>query len=58
MTKPKPAPALFIVDDDQGLLRLTAKTLGREGYSISTAASGEEAVAWLRENQPDLLLLD
>ncbi len=41
-----------------GLLRLAAKALEREGCSVATAASGKEAVAWLEEHQPDLLLLD
>lgn len=58
MNKSRPNAGILIVDDDTGLLRLTARALGREGYSISTAASGQEAIAWLRENQPDLLLLD
>src|ERR1022692_2563544 len=58
MSKHKPAATLLIVDDDLGLLRLAAKTLEREGCSVATAASGKEAIAWLEENRPDLLLLD
>src|ERR1700744_6449289 len=58
MSKTKLPPSLLIVDDDAGLVRLTSKTLAREAYSISTATSGEEAIAWLKEKQPDLLLLD
>ena len=58
MSKPKPAATLLIVDDDLGLLRLAAKALEREGCSVAIAASGNEAIAWLKENRPDLLLLD
>jgi two-component system, NarL family, sensor histidine kinase UhpB len=58
MTKPNPAATLLVVDDDRGLLRLAAKALEREGFSVATASSGAEAIAWLRANQPDLLLLD
>ncbi len=47
-----------MVDDDRGLLRLTAKALEREGYAVATASSGAEAIAWLRANHADLLLLD
>jgi PAS domain S-box-containing protein len=58
MSKHKTAATLLVVDDDRGLLRLAAKTLEREGYAVATAASGAEAVAWLQEKQPELLLLD
>src|SRR5208282_847751 len=58
MSEGKPAATLLVVDDDRGLLRLTAKALERAGFSVATAASGAEAIAWLKENQPALLLLD
>ena len=58
MRQDKPTAALLIVDDDRGLLRLAAKALEGEGFSVATAASGTEAIAWLKENRPDLLLLD
>jgi PAS domain S-box-containing protein len=58
MSTHKPPATLLIVDDDRGLLRLAAKTLEREGCSVATAASGKEAVVWLKENHADLLLLD
>ena len=41
-----------------GLLRLAAKTLERKGFSVATAASGADAIAWLQASRPDLLLLD
>lgn len=49
---------VFVVDDDRGLLRLIEKTLQREGLSTVTAASGAEALEWLKKNRADLLLLD
>jgi PAS domain S-box-containing protein len=49
---------VFVVDDDRGLLRLFEKALVREGLAVSTASSGADALAWLKANQPDLLLLD
>jgi PAS domain S-box-containing protein len=58
MSKPKPAASVFVVDDDRGLLRLAAKALEREGFLVATGLSGAEALGWLKENQPDLLLLD
>jgi PAS domain S-box-containing protein len=53
-----PGASILIADDDPGLLRLTGRILGREGFRVSTAASGAETIAWLEKDQPDLLLLD
>jgi PAS domain S-box-containing protein len=58
MNRPKPAAGILIVDDDPGLLRLAARALEREEFSVSTAASSAQALQWLQVNQPDLLLLD
>jgi PAS domain S-box-containing protein len=58
MSEDKPAATLLIVDDDRGLLRLAAKALEREGFAVATAASGAEALAWLKAARPDLLVLD
>jgi PAS domain S-box-containing protein len=58
MSKLKTGATLLVVDDDRGLLRLAAKALEREGFSVATAATGPEAIAWLKASQPDLLLLD
>ena len=49
---------VFVVDDDQGLSRLIQKTLQREGFTVVTAFSGKEAIAWLEKNRADLMLLD
>jgi PAS domain S-box-containing protein len=49
---------VLIVDDDQALLRLIEKLLHREGLATATAASGQQAVAWLTANPADLMLLD
>ena len=58
MSKHKTAATILVVDDDRGLLRLAAKALERESYAVATASSGAEAIAWLEEHQPNLLLLD
>jgi signal transduction histidine kinase len=49
---------ILIVDDDLGLLRLIEKALRREGHSTATASTVGETMAWLKDNQPDLMLLD
>jgi len=51
-------PTVFVVDDDQGLSRLIEKRLKREGFSVVTATSGKDAIAWLAQNHADLMLLD
>ena len=51
-------PLVFIVDDDRGLVRLIDKELRREGFAVATANSAEQALEWLEDNRPDLMLLD
>ena len=48
----------MIVDDDALLRRSLKYRLGREGYTVATAESGEEALLYARRDKPDLVLLD
>jgi PAS domain S-box-containing protein len=56
--RPEDPSQIFVVDDDRGLARLVEKALRREGFATASAGSFEEAVAWLKDNRPDLMLLD
>ncbi len=49
---------ILIVDDVQEQREIASQFLTRLGYRVSTAKSGEEAVAYLRSDTPDLLVLD
>lgn len=49
---------ILVVDDVPKNVRLLADVLGTHGYRTSTAASGEEALAILAAERPDLVLLD
>ncbi len=49
---------LLVVDDVETQRVLAATILEELNYRVITAASGEEAVEYLRENRVDLLLLD
>ena len=50
--------SILIVDDVKEQREIVAEMLHELGYSVNTAASGEEAVAYLEKAQADLLLLD
>lgn len=49
---------IFVVDDDLYIGDLLEETLRQEGYSVSRAYSGTEAVLMLSKQKPDLVLLD
>jgi two-component sensor histidine kinase len=40
-----PAPRILYIDDDDALRRLVSRALGRLGYDVASAASGEEGIA-------------
>jgi two-component system phosphate regulon response regulator PhoB len=49
---------ILIVEDDEDILELVRYNLSREGYQVSTATTGEQAVKIARSRQFDLFLLD
>jgi DNA-binding response OmpR family regulator len=49
---------ILLVDDDALMRRSLAYNLEQAGYRASTAASAEDALAMIRNNLPDLVLLD
>jgi excisionase family DNA binding protein len=51
-------PLVLIVDDDDGVRAFVRANLELEGYTVREAASGEEGLALLEEQLPDLILLD
>jgi DNA-binding NtrC family response regulator len=48
--------AVLVVDDDRGVLRLTARILRTEGYTVLEAGSGAEALRIL-DHEPDVRLV-
>ena len=52
------ARRILVVDDDAALLRLLSLRLQKEGFEVSEAASGEEALGRLAAVIPDLLITD
>ena len=49
---------ILIVDDDKVSCQLFAETLEQEGYRVDQAHSGDEALALLRDDLHDLLIID
>lgn len=61
MSTAKPTPpnhTILVVDDDRDLLRLLSIRLTAAGYTVSTAESGEQAVAQLATARPQLVITD
>ena len=52
------AARVMIVEDEEPLTLLLRYNLEAEGYEVEAAAHGEEAEVKLKENPPDLLVLD
>jgi DNA-binding response OmpR family regulator len=50
--------AVLVVDDEPIVLDVLTRYLERDGHSVVTAASGDEARAKIEDAQPDLVLLD
>lgn len=49
---------ILVVDDEQDILELIAYNLKREGYQVSTASNGHEAINVAKDINPDLIILD
>ncbi len=52
------AMQVMIVDDEPALRSAIRRALALEGYGVSEAASGEEAISVLRTSRADAILLD
>ncbi|HZR44832.1 MAG TPA: response regulator transcription factor [Ktedonobacteraceae bacterium] len=49
---------ILVVDDDSHITNLVRRIIAYEGYSVSIAASGDEALNRTLERAPDLIILD
>ena len=52
------APQVLVVEDDPHLAAGVAENLRAEGYQVSTAPDGEQALTWLAQNSCALVILD
>jgi CheY-like chemotaxis protein len=51
-------PKVLVVDDDPDFVRVTSKVLEKGGYEVASAANGAKALKAMREDAPDVVLLD
>lgn len=49
---------ILITDDEPHVLRVLKLSLEKEGYQVQACSNGEEALAVLRQQQPDVLITD
>ena len=49
---------ILVVDDEEDLLELISFNLSKEGYRVTTVATGEAAINEARAALPDLIVLD
>ncbi|HOX55080.1 MAG TPA: response regulator [Candidatus Omnitrophota bacterium] len=49
---------ILVVDDEPDILKILLFRLNKLGYDVITATNGIEAIDAVRDNMPDLILLD
>lgn len=49
---------ILIVEDDKFLRELIARKVIKEGFNVSEAIDGEEGIKKIKEEKPDMVLLD
>ena len=54
----RPLPMVLVVDDSLTVRRASQRLLERHGYAVGLARDGVEALAYVRNTQPALILLD
>ncbi len=49
---------VLLVDDEPDLLLVMGKTIESWGYKLVQSSSGQEAIALVKDNKADILVLD
>ena len=52
------AKKILVIEDDRFLSSLMKARLEKEGFSATQAFDGEEAYNFLKQNKPDLIIMD
>ena len=56
--QPRGEGRVLVVDDDEPMLELLRRILEKQGFNVTTVSSGKRALEMIRENPPDMVLLD
>ena len=51
-------PKVLVVEDEKNILKVVTYNLEREGYQVTAAREGQEALEKIRRELPDLVILD
>lgn len=49
---------ILLVDDDREVCQLLSILFGKNGYEVVVMNNGQEALFWLQQNTPDVVILD
>ena len=49
---------VLVVDDEESLLAVLSQVLSKNGYDVTAAASGEEALDLAQNEEPQVILMD
>ena len=49
---------ILVIDDDAVSLEISERILGKKGYSVITASSGDEGIKLAEEKKPNVIVLD
>ena len=52
------AKKILLVEDEKIMINLLQKKLTQEGYDVKVAVNGEEGLKAMKEEKPDIVLLD
>lgn len=52
------AKKILLVEDEEIMINLLEKKLTQEGYDVTVAVNGEEGLEKMKEQKPDVVLLD
>lgn len=52
------APRALVVEDDESIRTLVTRVLEKDGWLVTTAATGTDAIALLQNGKPSLIVLD
>ena len=54
----QPRKKILVVDDDPVVLKTLSFTLRSKGYQVVTATDGSQAIGLMRDEEPDMMLVD